>query len=157
MLRVRRHRGHTHRVNRLSLPMTSLAGRAFQEQRAFYVGDAETNPMVTRTTAGRPVKTLLCLPFYSFQSGDAGRPVGVFSVASNYAEAFTLSDQAFISACADIIALVEFFRNVFEEAIVEASPEAASGGPAQAPAELPAAGHDGTSQLGLIHLRRGLL
>jgi hypothetical protein len=113
-LRVRSHRGHTHRVEHLTLRMTSVAGIAFTNLEPLYVPNAEADPRVETTTAGRPVKTLYCLPLYAFRATTQQDPVGVFSVASNHVDAFSESDRAFISACADMIGIVEFFIQLWE-------------------------------------------
>jgi hypothetical protein len=138
VLRVRMHRGHTHRVEHLTLQMTSIAGIAYTSQRAEYVSDAENDPRVERTTAGRVVKTLYCLPLFKFggvASGPPPGPIGVFSVASSRADAFTETDRAFISACADMIAVVEFFIGLWEAVRSIQAPNlaAAAGAPLAAP------------------------
>jgi hypothetical protein len=124
-LRVRTHRGHTHRVEHLSLGMGSVAGIAFTTREPLYVPD-EHDPRVEQTNAGRPVRTLFCLPLYTFRA-NADAPVGVFSVASNRHDAFSESDRAFISACAGMIGVLEFFIGIWEN--MPKAPRAPGPGP----------------------------
>jgi hypothetical protein len=53
-------------------------------------------------------------PAYRQQKGVASsEPMGVFSVASNIKDTFTVYDQEFISVCASIVGLIEFFIEIF--------------------------------------------
>jgi GAF domain len=128
MLRTRHHHGHTARVEQLRLRMSSAAGHAFSTRAPIYLPDAGTNPMVQRTTGGRhPVETLLCVPAYGWETGRVD-PIGVFSVTSNKAAAFSASDRKFIYACAEIIGLIGFFLRLFQfvERVSTRAPQAAT-------------------------------
>jgi multisubunit Na+/H+ antiporter MnhG subunit len=145
LLRAVRHRGHTHTVENLRLRMTSVAGRAFTNGAPEYVGDAETSPLVQQTPAGRPVRTLLCVPVYFYEPEGHTRPRRVLSVASNMPDAFSPSDQAFVSTCADIIALVELFIELFTEGEDEIPTQAPRAGIEPGPAELGPPGAGGAT------------
>ena len=115
VFRVRASRGHTHRVEHLRLHATSVAGIAYTTKESVYVPDAANDPRVEKTVAGRPVNTLYCLPLFTFRA-DQVEAEGVFSVTSNRTDAFSESDRAFISACSDMVAVVEFFIHIWQEA-----------------------------------------
>lgn len=119
-LKVRHSKGHTARVEHLRLSMNSAAGRAFTQRKPVYIPKARNHPLVEATTAGRPVETLFCIPAYAFAAGPKGasEPSGVFSVASNKANAFSSSDRQFISACADMVVLIGLFTSV-QEALIK--------------------------------------
>jgi hypothetical protein len=115
VFRVRASRGHTHRVEHLKLHATSVAGIAYTTKESVYVADAANDPRVEKTVGGRPLNTLYCLPLFTFRA-DAVEAEGVFSVTSNRTDAFSESDRAFISACSDMVAVVEFFIHIWQEA-----------------------------------------
>lgn len=116
VFRVVHHHGHTSRVQELRLHRTSVAGRAFLEEQPIYIADAGVNEQVERTQAGRAVESLLCLPAYGFAPTAArANIVGVFSVASNVPDAFSPSDQRFISACADLLGLIASFIGIMRQ------------------------------------------
>lgn len=76
------------------------------------------------------MKTLYCLPSYSYVPEAGTHPSGVFSVASNRADAFNPSDQAFVAACADFVPLVELFIELLTEGADDApNPELGIGEP----------------------------
>jgi len=147
VLRAREHRGHTHRVAHLALGMTSVAGRAFVERRPIYLPDAATSPLVQRTVGGRRIGTLFCLPSYSFsRDADQGAPTGVLSLSSNHDDGFTESDRAFITACADMLSLLEFYIGIFEDLAEPAPPQAV---------EAPAGGGEQVAELPPAHREEG--
>lgn len=113
---ARYYRGHTEGVRNLRLHADgrSVAGAALSTQEPIYVADADADPRVQQTVGGRhPVKTLFCLPSFSFGPGGS-TPLGVLSVTSNKLDAFDEADQAFISLCANLIGLLEFAIQLFE-------------------------------------------
>ena len=116
ILRVKNghHSGHTPRVERLRLRMSSVAGRALTERAPVYVPDALTSPLVERIPEGRTIGTLLCLPAYNYRRfGNDRELLGVLSVTSTRTAAFSESDRAFVSACADVLGLIDFLEGTF--------------------------------------------
>jgi hypothetical protein len=107
---IRYHQGHTAMGEQklaLYADPRSIAGTAFTEGKPIYIPDAGKDPRMQKTTGGREIGTLYCLPVFEYGAGEA-KALGVLSVSSNRVGAFaSKADEEFVSICASMIAMLE--------------------------------------------------